>query len=53
MNWETLRSQATETFKNPNFQFHCELGKFWKCQLRATFKSPNFEYMNELGKVMF
>ena len=52
MNWEKLRlSPAGATFKNPNFQSHCELGKTSKDSLRPRLKSPNFESKNELGVI--
>ena len=49
MNWEILRSSDRVTFKNPNFQSFCDLGKTWKYSLRPKFKSPNFESIDELG----
>ena len=41
MNWQKLRSPTTATFKNPNFQSFCELGKSSKYSLRPKFKNPN------------
>ena len=52
MNWEKLKSPGTATFKNPNFQYLCELGKTMKCSLRPRSQSPNFESIDELGKVL-
>ena len=48
MNWEKLRSLIRATFKNPNFQSFCELGKSLKYSLRSTFE--NFESKDELKK---
>ena len=49
MNWEKLRSPGRATFKNPNFQSLCELGKTCKNSQRLRFKSSNFESIDELG----
>ena len=49
MNWEKLRSSARATFKNPNIQSLCELGKTWKYSLRPRFKILNFESIDEFG----
>ena len=45
VNWEKLWSPAGATFKNPNVQSLCELGK----SLRPRFKIPNIEFIDELG----
>ena len=49
MNWEKLTIPARATFKNPNSQSLCELGKTWKYSLCPRIKSPNFERIAELG----
>ena len=53
-----MRSPARATFKNPNFQSLCELGKTWMCNLSPRFTSPNFESIdkkhdaeNKMGKL--
>ena len=43
MNWEKIIIPARTTFKNPNFQPLCELGKTWKYSLSPRIKSPYFE----------
>ena len=53
MNWEKLRVPAKATFRNPNFQSFCEMGKTWQYNLSPKFISPNFESIDELRKVMF
>ena len=52
MIWEKFRVPARATFRNPNFQSLCELGKTWKYALSPRFNSPNFECIDELRKVM-
>ena len=54
MNWgEKLTIPFTATFKNPNFQSLCELGKTCKYSLsQKNNLSMNFESIDELGKVM-
>ena len=46
MNGGKSRIPTRATFKNPNFQFLCELGI-----LRLTFKNPNFESKDEIEKI--
>ena len=45
-------AQHSATFKNPNFQNLCELGKILKYSLRPSLKNPSFESIDELGKAM-
>ena len=53
VNWEKLRNLTTAIFKNPNFQFSCQLRKTLKYSLRPAFKSPNFKSKDELRKAIF
>ena len=52
MNWEKLKSPTRATFKNPNFQFSCELAKSLKYSPRPAFNNSNFESNNELIKAI-
>ena len=52
MIWKKLKKSARPTFKNPDFQSLCELGKTWKYNLRPTFRNPNLQFIDELEKVM-
>ena len=42
-----LTIQAEVRFKNPNFQFFCELEKNWKYSMSPRIKCPNFESVDE------
>ena len=55
MNWKILRSPATATLTNLNFQSFCELGNSLKYSLRLknpTFKDPNFKSKDELSSTV-
>ena len=49
MNLEKLRSPARATFKNPNFQSFCELGKKLKVQPKTKIEKSQFQIYRYIG----